>query len=165
MTVSPATDRGASRVPGPAGQRWLLAAVALLSSAAGVTHLAVAGHHFEEWWLSGVFFVVVAAAQLIFPPLFLVPQPRAALAVAGIVGNLAVVATYAMSRTTGVPIGWHRWTPEDVGLLDFGTTVAEVALIICLLAFVPARLRPWLVNGLFACGLLAWGMRAAGFLT
>lgn len=160
------TDEGDAgpAVAGGGPPRWLLAAVVALSAGAGAVHLAVANHHFEEWWVSGVFFVVVATAQLVFAGLLLLPATRPVLAVLGIVGNLAVVATYVLSRTIGVPVGWHAWTPEKVGVVDFGTTGAEVALIVCLLPYVPRRLRPWIVNGLCACGLLAWGLRLTGVL-
>ena len=147
------------------GSPALLAAVFTLSTAAGGVHLALAEHHFEEWWLYGVFFVATAAAQLIFAVLFLLPPTRPAFAVLGIAGNTAVLATYVMSRTTGVPVGWHAWTPEEVGVVDFGTAVAEVALICCLLPFVPPRLRPWLVNVLFGCALVAVALRLVGVLT
>jgi len=130
-----------------------------------MVHLAVAGHHFEEWWVYGAFFVGVAVAQLGFAVLFVLAPLRPGLAVAGVLGTVAVVAAYVLSRTTGVPIGWHAWIPEPVGALDFGTTVAEVALILCLLPFVASRARSRIVNFLFVCAVLAWGMRLAGILT
>jgi len=70
-----------------------------------------------------------------------------------------------MSRTSGVPVGWHAWTPEAVSPVDFVTAVAEVALIACLLRFVPSRLHPWAVNLVFGAALLAIGLRMAGMLT
>lgn len=165
--VRPGEPAEVEEAPDPdgGGIRWLLGAVFALSTAAGVVHLALTEHHFAEWWVAGVFFGVVAIAQLGFAVLVLLPTTRSALAVLGVLGNLAVVGTYVMSRTTGVPVGWHAWTPEEVGVLDLGTTVAELALICCLLALVPARLRPWLVNLLFGCALLAVAMRLAGLLT
>ncbi len=144
---------------------WLVGLVVALSTGAGAVHLAEANHHFAEWWWAGVFFVAVAAAQLAFAPLFLLPSTRPAFAVLGIVGNLAVIGVYVMSRTTGVPVGWHRWTPEQPGILDVSTTLVELALVLILLAFVSARQRRWLVNLLCLCGVAAWTLRAAGMLT
>ncbi len=163
-TLAPATP-APTREDRTATSGWLVGLVVVLSSSAGAVHLAEANHHFAEWWWAGVFFVVVAAAQLTFAPLFLLPSTRSAFAVIGIAGNLAVIGVYVMSRTTGVPVGWHRWTPEPARPLDVSTTLVELALVVILLAFVSARQRRWLVNLLCLCGVVAWGLRATGFLT
>ncbi|MBA2509555.1 MAG: hypothetical protein H0V32_12800 [Nocardioidaceae bacterium] len=143
----------------PVERPALLAGIFALTTAAGGAHLAVAGHGFEDGLLYGGFFVTVAAAQLALAALIMVPALRSLVAVAGVLGNFAVVATYVLSRTVGVPVGWHAWKPEEAGALDLSTTVVELALIGCLLQLVPPRLRPWIVNFLCVCALAAWAWR------
>ena len=157
-------DQPESNRSAASGNTSLLVAIFVLSTVAGGIHLSVTDHHFAEWWVYGVFFLAITVAQLLFAVLFLLPPMRPSLAVLGILGNLAVVGTYLLSRTIGVPIGWHAWTPEPVGVLDFTSTLTEVVLILCLLPFVPAKMRPWVVNILGACGIAAWALRLTGVL-
>jgi hypothetical protein len=154
----PATYRGVLRAP-----RLLVYVTALLSVGAGYVHFAYAESHFEDWWAYGAFFVAAGNLQAIFAAL-LVWRPRAWLPLAGIAGNLAIVAVYVISRTNGVPLGPHARVVEDAGAVDWATTAAQVAIIAALIAMLEGRLRRWIINGLMLLGALAWLARLTGTL-
>jgi hypothetical protein len=102
--------------------------LALLSLAAAAIHFAVMGEHFDLHVAHGLFFAVVAWAQALWAVGLLIVARRALL-VAGLAGNLAVVVTWALSRTVGVPIGPEPWTPEAVGTADLVSTVVELVIV------------------------------------
>ena len=47
----------------------------------------------------------------------------------GMVANGAMVAVWAVSRTTGLPVGPDPWMPEALGALDLLATGLEIVLI------------------------------------
>lgn len=112
--------------------RWLLAA---LSLGAGAIHFAVSGGHFDLSWMHGAFFAVVAWLQLSWAAAVIL-KPTRRLLVAGALGNAAVIGTWALSRTVGVPIGPDAWTPEPVSLADVLATSFEGGLVLLSLAVV-----------------------------
>lgn len=124
---------GSSSAP----SRWQLAAAAL-SLVAGWIHVFVAPEHFEEWIGYGVFFVVVSVFQTAFAFLLLArTPPRRDLLWAGILGNAAVIALWAVTRTLGVPFfGPAAGEVEAVGALDAISKAAELGLVVCLLQMV-----------------------------
>src|SRR5262245_26076297 len=81
------------------GLRGIAAALSLV--AAGI-HLWVMPEHFAEWWGYGVFFLVAAAAQALFAAALL-RAPSLALLRLGIIGNLAIIALWTVTRTVGIP--------------------------------------------------------------
>ena len=91
-------------------------------------------------------------------------RPRAWLALAGIAGNLAIVAVYVVSRTAGVPFGPPARVVEEAGIVDWATTAGEVAIIVALASMLGRRDRRRLVNGLMLLGALAWLLRLSGNL-
>ncbi len=104
-------------------------ASATLSILAAAIHDIVMPEHFGEWWGHGTFFLVAALAQFLYG-LAIVEWPRRRLLAAGIVGNLAIVALWLVSRTVGVPlVGPEAGQVEPVGALDAATTLIEVALV------------------------------------
>lgn len=117
-------------------------AAGVLSLLAGLVHGGLGPEHFREWWGYGLFFAFAAAAQAILGLALLVnpldpahpraPALRRALLLGGIVGNLLLVATYALTRTVGIPIGPGAGEAEPVGALDLATQVAEVATMLLL---------------------------------
>ncbi|MGI8729012.1 MAG: hypothetical protein ACR2LK_03320 [Solirubrobacteraceae bacterium] len=143
--------------------RPLVYLAAALSVAAGSVHLAYAASHFEEWWGYGVFFLAAGNLQILFGVL-LVWRPHRWLPLAGVVGNLAIVTVYVISRTSGVPLGPHARVVEHAGTLDWVTTAAQVAIIVALLAMLDGRVRRWIINGLMTLGVLAWLLRLSGGL-
>ena len=111
-----------------------LYAAAALSLVAALIHLLAAPEHFEEWWGYGVFFVASAVAQGAYAAVLLC-RPRSGFFLAGIAGNLAIVALWIVTRTAGIPFfGPHAWEVEGVGTLDLSATAAEVALVAALVA-------------------------------
>ena len=76
----------------------VIASVATAGSA--LVHFAVAPEHFAEWWGFGLFFVLCAEVQLGWALLLGRIRSNRMLAV-GIAGSLALVAVWALSRTTG----------------------------------------------------------------
>lgn len=126
---------------------WLNRLAAFLTFAAAALHGAVTQAHFEEWWGYGVFFVVAALAQALYgfflialgPPGMPTPPGRSPQTwarihrvgyVAGIIGNLAIIALYLVTRTIGIPFaGPEQGSIEPIGMLDIISKVTELALV------------------------------------
>ncbi len=141
------------------------AAVAMAwSLAAGVIHLLVAPTHLEEAWWLGAGFVAAGVAQLALAGLLVRPRSDRLL-VAGIAGNVAVMAAYVATRTVdlwfmpahgpghevghlpvaggvgnGIPV-YPGDRIEPVGPLDLTCLVAELVVVAMLLAMLAPRLR------------------------
>jgi hypothetical protein len=116
-----------------------LAAASLL---AGAAHAWATPHHVTEYALYGIFFVVVTVGQVAFAAAVLRPgaaTPRTLLVAA--FGNIAILATWVLSRTVGVPIGPHS-TPEAVGPVDLTAAVAELLLVALSVAWLAVRKVP-----------------------
>ncbi|HEU5433249.1 MAG TPA: hypothetical protein VFU81_16405 [Thermomicrobiales bacterium] len=111
----------------------LVILAAALSVIAAIIHLIVMPEHFGEWWGYGAFFLLAATAQAVYAVLLLRGRPSWLL-LAGIVGNLAIVALWAWTRTVGIPIfGPHAGEVEEIGAIDVVSKVVE-ALLIAVLA-------------------------------
>lgn len=95
---------------------------ALLTAAAGATHLAAAVPHFSTNPLYGTLFVGAGWTQLILAALLLA-SARAGLARAAVVVNAMAIAAWGLSRTVGLPLA-HT---EPVLLADALTVALEVA--------------------------------------
>jgi hypothetical protein len=134
-----------------------------LSFAAAGMHVVVLGPHLREWWAYGAFFMASALGQSVFAVVIARRTPPW-LVLSGIVGNLAIVAMYVLSRTNGAPLGPHAWRPEPAGLLDVGCTVAELGLIVALLGLLPAVLARRTATSLALIGLALWTARLTGVL-
>lgn len=102
--------------------------VALASAGAAAIHFAVAKMHFDEYTLFGVFFVAAGIAQLVWA-LWLVLRPWRPLLVLGALGNVLIVALWAVDRIWGLPIGPEHWTPESVGFGDGVTAAFELVVV------------------------------------
>jgi hypothetical protein len=123
----------------PTIPNWLFTACGL-SWGAALIHLSAAIGHLDESGLYVAFFAALAPIQLAWG--FLVcrrASPR--LLFAGIVLSLGVAAVWAMSRTTGLPIGPSPWHPEEVGAVDVIATLDELtlALLVWLYGFTSVR--------------------------
>ena len=93
-------------------------------------HFAFAPDHFAEEWSHGLAFVVMGWAQLALG-IILITRPRRWVLVAGIVGNVAIIATWAVSRTVGLPtfLGGNG-EAEGVGNADLLATVLEGMIVV-----------------------------------
>ena len=117
---------------------------ATLSVAAGAIHLGYAPHHLSEDWAHGWFFVVVGALQLAFGVL-VVARPRPWLWRVGLVLNVLVVVTWAVSRSSGLAFGPEALRKEEVGAPDLICTILESGIVVIaavVLAFAKELSRP-----------------------
>ena len=122
-------------------KQWRYSAAAL-SAFAGFIHVLAAPDHFEEWWGYGMFFLTAAAAQVLYALLLLAYEPNRDLLWAGVVGNLAILGLYVVTRTVGIPFfGPEAGQVEAVGALDAISKITELALIACLVVLLRARPR------------------------
>lgn len=113
--------------------RWWQYAAAGFSAVAGIIHVIVTPAHFEEWIGYGIFFLIAAAFQLLLAFVLVVAYPvRRGVLWAGILGNLAIIAMWVVTRTMGVPLGPMAGEIEGIGGLDLASKIAEVAAIVCL---------------------------------
>jgi hypothetical protein len=118
-------DKRGRPLPAPA---TVIAAV--LSALAAVVHAVVCPEHFREGLLYGQFFAVAASAQLTWAGLVIL-RPRRWVLTAGVLGNLAILTLWAITRTAGIPFGPEAGEIEAVGALDVIATVFEAAIVIC----------------------------------
>ncbi len=127
----------------------MVCAAAALSLVAGLIHAWAMPGHYREWWGYGAFFLVVAIAQVVLSDALLY-RPRQRLFLVGVVGNLAVIALYVVTRTVGIPFfGPHAGEVEEVGAIDLLSIVVELVLVITLVMLLRVRLanRPTMSSG------------------
>jgi hypothetical protein len=162
-------------VPGASGTHpgEVLRPVVVISSlaAAGV-HAAVAPPHLREGALIGAFFVLCALAQLAWAAMAW-QRPTPTVLWTGILGNLAVLALWLVSRTVGIP--GIAGGPEPVGPWDVTCALWEVVVVVGCLRMrnetapvEPRRGAPvhpfvvfWLVLSVLGLGLLSVSGAAA----
>ena len=105
----------------------LLPVVLISSLAAAGVHAAVAPMHLREGALVGSFFVACAGAQLAWAAVAW-HRPSPAVLWSGILGNLAVLALWLVSRTVGIPgVGGG---PEPLGPWDLTCALWEVVIVV-----------------------------------
>lgn len=161
-TVEP--HRPSDPVEAVAGRAFAIYAASALSLLSALIHLWATPEHFQtSWWGYGAFFVVTALAQGTFA-IVLLRWRGELLCVAGILGNIAIVAMYVVTRTSGIPIGPEAAMIEDPGVLDMTSTVAEVGLVIALLAMLGDVSRKWMINALFLAGIVVWVLKFTGVI-
>lgn len=108
--------------------RTSIAVTAGALAVAGGTHIAAYGEHLSESTAAAVFFAVVAVLQIAAAMVVLrgmSPRVRAGL----VVGNVALIALWAWSRTTGMQFGPDAGPPEAVGALDVAAVAAQAVAV------------------------------------
>jgi hypothetical protein len=106
----------------------VVSAVALCSAGAGAAHAVATPEHFQEHLAFGVFFLAVTVWQLgVFAATR--HRPSRALWASTLAGTVAVLAVWAVSRTTGLPFGPEAWTSEPAGYLDLASGAYELAIV------------------------------------
>jgi hypothetical protein len=110
----------------PVRARYLPLAVIGSTAAAGV-HAAVGPAHFREQVLFGLFFAGAALAQIAWS-MAMVVRPGRSLLMAAVVGNSAVLALWATTRTIGLP--GLLPNPESVGPWDLFCAAWELLVVI-----------------------------------
>ena len=125
-------------------RRRLLGIAITSTMVAALIHVWAMPEHIEEWWFYGILFALVALLQGFYGVALWLWGGRTVL-VLGMVGNLAIVVFYLITRTVGVPFGPHVGEVEAVGILDLAATASELALVATLAllyrlgSYVPGR--------------------------
>ncbi|MGH8972646.1 MAG: hypothetical protein ACRD0C_05520 [Acidimicrobiia bacterium] len=102
--------------------------VAALLAVAGGLHIAALPSHAQESSPAAAFFLAAGLGQLITAVL-LVARPSRATTATVVVGNVAILGVWTMSRLVGVPLGAHQGQPEPVAALDGLATALELVVI------------------------------------
>lgn len=113
----------------------LLALAALAGAGSGVLHATVVGHHAQEaavlgWFFAGTCVLQVSQAYL----LLLAPVRR--VVVAGVLGNLGLLALWAWTRSAALPFGIAGGTRQAVHPVDVACTGLELVVVLAGLAWV-----------------------------
>lgn len=137
----PETDNAGVVGPVRREERW----AGGLSIFGGAIHGILSPSHLEEWWGYGLFFLFAAAAQILFGIAVVTDainakdwgkgweQALRTFYLLGIVGNLAIVVLYLVTRTVGIPyLGPEAGEREPVAVIDVVSKVTELALVFLL---------------------------------
>ena len=141
----------ASRSIGLVGVVHMLAASLLVGAA--VVHLVMVPGHAGEWLAEGVGFAVVGWLQLGLG-VAIAAQRSAIMLWASVAVNLAAIAVWIVSRTSGLPVGPHAHHAEAVMFID-GFTVAVEAAAVLLVAVLLVRRKDQSTSSFGAFGMLA----------
>ncbi len=88
--------------------------------------------HMREWWGYGAFFLASAVLQGAYGTI-LTRWPRRSLFLAGIGGNVSILALYLSTRTVGIPFfGSHAGEVEGFGFVDLFAAASELGLMLAL---------------------------------
>jgi hypothetical protein len=122
---------------------WILVVAALSSVAVGSIHVAAAFTSGDGNAGTFAFFGLAAAAEIVWGLVALMRAPRWWL-VLGALGHAAVVITWIVSRTVGLPVGEFAHEVLPVGYADvlatiFGTVTVLAAGYLAIRGSVPAR--------------------------
>ena len=112
--------------------------VAALSAGAAAIHLAMAPGHLGESAILGGGFIVAAWVQLAIAVLA-VTRPSQRLWLATIAANVAMVATWAVSRTAGLPLSGHAGEVESMSIVDLTAVGLEIAAVLGAVALLAVR--------------------------
>jgi hypothetical protein len=110
----------------PAPALWVLSA---LGGGSALIHALVCREHFHEWVLYGVFFLCASTVQTAWSILILL-RPSRRLLLLGAIGNAMVIATFLVSRTSGMPFGPEPFQPEAFDTLGVIATTCEIGLVL-----------------------------------
>jgi hypothetical protein len=134
---------------------------------AGIVHFAVAPEHLRHWWVFGVFMIVAGVAQIALAAR-IVRRPTPAVALAGIIGSLVIVALFVIDHTRGLGIGpsgidlagGHAegvlGGGEPAGPAAIAATIGELATVAALVTLLGPVVRRRVVNAVAGLGLAAW---------
>jgi hypothetical protein len=107
----------------------------------GSAHGLVTQQHFQEWWGYGVFFLATAICLVGFglalitdaiDPRYMpgdVNRIRRLMYTAGVIGIVSILGLYALTRTTGIPLGPGSGSVESVGAIDLIAKSTEVLAV------------------------------------
>ncbi|MEJ5254034.1 MAG: hypothetical protein WHS89_01675 [Acidimicrobiales bacterium] len=124
VQATPSSEREMAQYSVPA--RIVLA---VLSLCAGVVHLVMIPQHAQQGALEGWAFAIMGWAQVL-AAIALIVRPSRRLLEAVMVVNLAIIAIWVWSRTSGLPVGAHAGQPEEARTVDQLTTTFEALLVL-----------------------------------
>lgn len=101
--------------------------LALAALGAGAIHLAHGPEHLAAWAPLGAGFVAAGVLQLLWAVALLRRDSRPLLA-AGAAGSLLFVGVWAVSRTTGLPLGPEAFERAPVGVADLTCALLELTV-------------------------------------
>jgi hypothetical protein len=124
---------------------FLIRCAALLTGGAALIHVGVSADHLQEWRAAGLFLLVSAAVQLGWA-LWCWSRPSSRrILLAGAGGSVALALVWAVSRTSGLPLGPEAGVAEPVGVADSVCVALEVLSaglsVVAATAWAPARLK------------------------
>jgi hypothetical protein len=125
-----------TRSIGLIGVVQMLAASLLVGSA--VVHLVMVPGHAGEWLTEGIGFAVVGWLQLGLG-VSIAMQQRSIMLWASIAVNVAAIAVWIVSRTSGLPVGPHAHHAETVMFIDGFTVAIEVVAVLLAAALLIRR--------------------------
>ena len=114
---------------------------ALLTLAAAAIHFAVAPGHLAEYPPYGIFFFGLAVTQVVLA-VAIVAAPSPKLFLLAAIGTASVIALWAASRTTGLPIAPDPWRPEIPGILDMFCTLVEIITVVLFALLIRTPRKP-----------------------
>ena len=121
----------------------------------GSAHGLVSPEHFQEWWGYGVFFLATAVCLVGFglalitdavDPRYMpgdVNRIRRLMYTVGAIAIVGILCLYAVTRTTGIPLGPGAGSVESVGVIDLVAKATEV-LALAGLGVLLVKTRPGL---------------------
>ena len=139
--TAPSSDAPAA---GPAGVDALgecIRIAAGLSLAAGVIHGIATVDHFSHYWVYGVFFMLATYGQVLWGVALWRNRATARTLTIGAYANLAIVATWLLSRTLGIPFGPYAFDAEPIGFADAAATIDELLIAAYVAVILHPRLR------------------------
>jgi hypothetical protein len=105
-----------------------------------------------------VFFVALAWFQTLWA-ILVIASPHRLLLLLGAVGNGAVVALWAVTRTAGIPLGPNAGVPEAAETVDVLSTVLEILVVLgCLFLLYRGTAGRYLGGRRVLAGTLALGL-------
>jgi hypothetical protein len=115
--------------PQDSRQSSLLPVIAVAGVGAAAVHFVVMPTHVAEAMLYGVFFAFTATTQLGYSVLLLL-RPSRPLVATGVVGNLAMVALWLVTRIVAIPLGPAAGSTEPFGALDILASSFETIVVV-----------------------------------
>jgi hypothetical protein len=116
-------------------------AAGLLTLGAAAIHLSVAPDHLAESLPIGLFSILLSVGQTGLA-IATVLTPSRKLFAGATAATLAVLAIWALSRTTGLPIGPTPWKPEPAGFADVTSGLLEAVSAVLFTVLAVRRPRP-----------------------
>lgn len=152
---APATEAAVQSTPLTLDKclRWVVATFSFTTAA---IHFAYTPAHLGEDWAHGLFFLMIGWVAVVFGILVLV-RPRRWVWAGGLLLNLGIFVTWAVSRSSGLPFGPTALRHEAIGSPDLLCAILEGAIVVIAAAqllFGPALARRTFERELF------WGLTA-----